>query len=158
MVTWLGIAEASFHPRIEPEIRVDHPVLSPDGRALWNAPAEEAWVWVMPETDEGSFYCYLDAEGPVPPWFRYIDNTEGFHSALFPDVFDGAGLAKVLMEMGVAPDQPFFIHMWFEYHQGDGWETEDEAILEWELLDVEPLDPTKAAKRWAMWLEDERKR
>jgi len=152
--TFTGIKQA-----VEPDppalISAKHPVMSPDGRALWNG--DEAWVWVMPETDDETFYCYLDAEGSTPGWFRFLDDCDGFHNALFPDETSGDEMAKALLEMGVAPDQPFFIHMTFAYYRGDGWTTDDEMILEWEVRDIEPLDPTVAAERWADWLGEWRK-
>jgi hypothetical protein len=141
-------------PRL-PVVRADHPVMSPDGRALWDG--DQGWFWVLPEIDGESFYVSMDAEGPYPPWMQFIDEAEGLHSAMFPDAYDGAQLARELLEMGVAPDQPFFVHLTFEYHRGDGWETDDEMIVGWEVRAVEPLDPAEAARRWAEWLDEWRR-
>lgn len=133
-----------------PAFPTGHPVMSPDGRAIWDG--HEGWFWVLPETDGESFYCTIDAEGPEPPWMDFVQDGNGLHTEMFPEVYDGAAMAKALLEMGVAPDQPFFVHMTFEYNRGDGWETDDEMIIEWEVLDVEALDPAVAAERWANWL------
>lgn len=158
MMEWKLLTEESAKLTFvepEPTFRADHPVLSPDARALWDG--DEGWFWVLPEMDEESFYFSIDAEGPVPPWYRYMEDCEGLTFALFPDALRGDQLAAELLAMGIAPGQAFFIHMTFRYYRGDGWETDDEMEIEWELRAVEPLDPAVAAERWAEWLDEWRK-
>ncbi|MDB4278024.1 hypothetical protein N9917_00180 [Deltaproteobacteria bacterium] len=147
-----GIEEDKGFIQIETSapIRAKHPVMSSDGRALWNG--SEAWFWVMPEIDGETFYFYLDAVGPVSPWMQYIEDTEGLSFALFPDSHDGAELAKELMALGVAPEQPFFVHMTFSAGRDYWGEYWDE--IDWELRDVEKLPPNEVAQRWADWLTE----
>jgi len=144
--------------RVEPEEPpkvpcYDHPVMSSDGRALWYK--QEAWVWVVAETDEESFYVHLDCDGPLPGWMEYLLECESLGDALFDCAYDGAEMAAELLRLGIAPDQPFFIRISFssgiDYYEsiyGEGWNETD-----WELLDREPLNPEEAERRWSKWLE-----
>lgn len=128
--------------------RVDHPVMTEDGRAIWHG--SEGWVWVLPESDGKTFYLTLDAANPQPPWVDWIIESAGLTETLFPDCHDGLALANALLEEGIAPDQPFFIHISFSAGR-DSWEFWDET--DWELLAVEKLPPEEVARRWARWLE-----
>ena len=137
----------------EPAIRAKHPVMSSDGRALWNR--MEAWVWVLAEPDGETFDIQLDCATPYPAWLDYVLECETFGNTLFPEAFDGAKLAQELLGLGVAPNQPFFIHLRFscgvDYHAsvfGEGWNE-----MDWELRAVELLDPKEALRRWEAWLE-----
>jgi hypothetical protein len=152
-VIFQGIKQSEgFKIESAPTIRCDHPIMSADGEAIWDR--SEGWFWVTAEPDEETFYLSVEAAGPRPGWMQYIEDTEGIGYALFPDALDGAELATALLALGVAPFQPFFVHMTFEYHRGDGWETDDEQDTDWELLDRAKLDPAIAAKRWANWLAE----
>lgn len=138
-------------PTIHPK---GHPIMSPDGRALWYK--SQGWFWILPEIDGETFYLSLDAEGPVPSWMQYIQDTEGLTYELFPDCYTGEDFAAALLAEGIAPDQPFFVWMSFssgvDYSQtwtGEGW-----TEVDWEVLDREKLDPAEVLKRWEAWLEE----
>lgn len=136
-----------------PPVGFEHPELSPDGRALWDG--LDGWVWVLPETDGEEWYFTIDAEGPVPEWVDWImEGGWGIGGALFDGCYSPEDFAKALMAEGIAPDQPFFIHIWFrcgiDYSQsgmGEGWDETD-----WRLIDVEPLPPEEIAARWERWI------
>jgi hypothetical protein len=128
-------------------IRAKHPVMSPDGRAIWNR--SEGWFWVTAEIDDDRFLVSIDAEGPTAPWMAWLQDNEGLTWEMFK-THEGAEMAAMLMGMGVAPGQPFFIHMSFSSHTNYFGEYDED--VEWELLDVEKLSPAEAANRWQEWI------
>jgi len=132
----------------EPRIPWDHPVLTADARALWNG--NEGWVWILPESDGDSFYFTLDAENPSPRWMDYVCEVGGLGEALFPECHSGLEYATALLVEGIAPDQPFFIHLSFS--SGVDW-AESWTEVDWRLLDVERLPPEEVARRWGAWLK-----
>jgi hypothetical protein len=145
---------SSFEQEPEPEPLKcgDRAIMSPDGRALWENSEGRFWVIAVP--DEETFYIECDFDGNTPGWFQFVCDADSLHSAMFPDETSGAEMAKALLDLGVASSQPFFIHMTFEYYRGDGWSTDDEMIVDWALLDVEPLSPEETAARWETWLKE----
>jgi hypothetical protein len=146
----LGIKEAPvLHLTGEVLTDLDHPVMSPDGRALWDW--SDGYFWVLLEPDGEHLYVSLDAEGPVPSWMEYLHDV-GLTDTMFPDARCGDEFMKALLELGVCPGQRVFIHMTFsarwDNYTNEGWDETD-----WRLLDKENLSPAQELDAWEKWLD-----
>ncbi len=127
---------------------VAHPVLASDARAWFYR--QRGWAWFIADVNGSvDWDVRPDFDGPFPVWFGWITEEASWQDRLF-----GNSAAEMMLQNGIAPGQPFRIAFaWscgVDYSQcwtGEGWDE-----LEWELVEVEPLDARESARRWEDWL------
>ena len=135
-------------------IKVDHPVMTPDCRCIMHRDWADLWV-VIGDYGDGMMTVELDYQtDALTPLLDYMWSAETPTEWLFPGVRFDDEMAKEMLEMGVAPGQPFRIWMKLtasKYETVDG--TEYDEGLDWKLLEVAPLEPEEAARRWEEWMK-----
>ena len=138
------------------EIVTDEPedaAMAVGARSLWFP--TECWIWcVGDECDEwGALTISPDSDEPPPGnhWLNYeLDAVGTFEEAMGVD-----DVETMLLNEGVAPEQPFLLHLTFRsdyYPATPNGPAEYDTHVEWAVVAVEPWHTERIMLGWeAFW-------
>jgi len=105
---------------------------------------------MVPEAFEDSLHLHLDCDGPVPPWWEWVNEDLLNYMFTGKASHDTEALVAEFLQMGIAPGQPFLIDMTFmSTCYGDEYDYE----VDWELVAVEPWSAEQVLAAWEEWLK-----